>query len=46
MVNTVERLINRLRAWRGIAIRFDKKPESYLAGLHRRASMRRNQSTA
>lgn len=37
--NTVERLINRLKAWRGIATRFDKKPESYLAGLHLRASM-------
>lgn len=32
--NTVERLINRLKAWRGIATRFDKTPESYLAGLH------------
>jgi hypothetical protein len=37
--NTVERLINRLKAWRGIATRFDKTPESYLAGLHLRASM-------
>lgn len=36
--NTVERLINRLKAWRGIATRFDKTPESYLAGLHLRAS--------
>ncbi|MFJ5932927.1 IS5 family transposase [Streptomyces sp. NPDC093071] len=37
--NTVERLINRLKAWRGIATRFDKTPESYLASLHLRASM-------
>jgi transposase len=37
--NTVERLINKLKAWRGIATRCDKTPESYLAGLHLRASM-------
>jgi transposase len=37
--NTVERLINRLKAWRGIATRYDKTPESYQAGLHLRASM-------
>lgn len=37
--NTVERLINKLKAWRGIATRFDKTPESYLAGLHLRGSM-------
>ncbi len=37
--NTVERLINKLKAWRGIAARYDKTPESYLAGLHLRASM-------
>ena len=37
--NTVERLINKLEAWRGIATRYDKTPESYLAGLHLRASM-------
>jgi transposase len=37
--NTVERLINRLKAWRGIATPYDKTPESYLAGLHLRASM-------
>jgi transposase len=37
--NTVERLINRLKDWRGIAIRFDKTPESYLAGLELHASM-------
>ncbi len=37
--NTVERLINKLKAWRGIATRYDKSPESYLAGLHLRASM-------
>jgi transposase len=37
--NTVERLINKLKAWRGIATRYDKTPEGYLAGLHLRASM-------
>lgn len=37
--NTVERLINKLKARRGIATRYDKTPESYLAGLHLRASM-------
>ena len=37
--NTVERLINRLKAWRGIATQFDKTPESYLAGLHLRGAM-------
>ncbi len=35
--NAVERLINRLKAWRGIATRYDKTPESYLAGLRLRA---------
>ncbi|MEU7555107.1 IS5/IS1182 family transposase, partial [Streptomyces sp. NPDC044571] len=37
--NTVERLINKLKAWRGIATRYDKSPESYLTGLHLRAAM-------
>ncbi|WP_328785527.1 IS5 family transposase [Streptomyces canus] len=37
--NTVERLTNKLKAWRGIATRYDKTPESYPAGLHLRASM-------
>ncbi|GGS82102.1 hypothetical protein GCM10010270_62790 [Streptomyces violaceus] len=37
--NTVERLINRRKDWRGIATRFDKTPENYLAGLELRASM-------
>lgn len=37
--NTVERLINRLKDWRGTATRSDKTPESYLAGLELRASM-------
>ncbi|WP_420711141.1 MULTISPECIES: IS5 family transposase [unclassified Streptomyces] len=32
--NTVERCINRLRNWRGIATRYDKTPKSYEAGLH------------
>lgn len=37
--NTVERLINKLKAWRGIATRYDKTPGSYLAGLRLRAAM-------
>jgi transposase len=37
--NTLERLINKLKAWRGIATRYDKTPASYLAGLHLRAAM-------
>jgi transposase len=37
--NTVERMINKLKAWRGIATRYDKTPQSYDAGLHLRASM-------
>lgn len=37
--NAVERLINKLKAWRGVATRYDKTPDSYLAGLHLRASM-------
>lgn len=37
--NTVERLINKLKVWRGIATRYDKTLDGYLAGLHLRASM-------
>ncbi len=37
--NTVERLISKLKACRGIATRYDKTPESYLAGLHLRAAV-------
>jgi transposase len=36
--NTVERAIHRMKTWRGIATRYDKTPESYLAGLHLRAA--------
>lgn len=37
--NTVERLINKLKAWRGIATPYEKNPpHSYLAGLHLRVS--------
>jgi transposase len=32
--NTVERLFNRVKDWRGLATRYDKTPESYLGGLH------------
>ncbi len=31
--NLVERCINRLKQWRGIATRYDKTARSYLAGL-------------
>ncbi len=37
--NAIERTINRMKAWRGIATRYDKTPGSYLAGLHLRATM-------
>lgn len=32
--NTVERCINRLKQWRGIATRYAKTATIYLAGLH------------
>ncbi|CAM5334920.1 hypothetical protein SALBM135S_05587 [Streptomyces alboniger] len=31
--NTVERCINRLKQWRGIATRYEKMATVYLAGL-------------
>ncbi|MFJ2032299.1 transposase [Streptosporangium sp. NPDC087985] len=37
--NTAERCINRIKEWRGLAFRFDKTPESYLAGLHLRGAI-------
>lgn len=37
--NTAERLINELKAWRGIATRYGQTPERYLASLHHRAAM-------
>jgi transposase len=37
--NTVERCINKLKSWRGIATRYDKTPESYSVGLHLRGSI-------
>jgi transposase len=37
--NTVERLINKLKAWRGVATRYDKTPDSYLAGLQLRGAV-------
>ncbi len=37
--NTAERCINRIRERRGPAFRFDKTPESYLAGLHLRGAV-------
>ncbi|MGP3975885.1 hypothetical protein ACTWQF_18115 [Streptomyces sp. 8N114] len=32
-------LINKLKAWRGVAARYDKTPQSYLAGLQLRGSI-------
>ncbi|GAA1761743.1 hypothetical protein GCM10009734_82480 [Nonomuraea bangladeshensis] len=32
--NTAERCINRMKEWRGLAFRFDKTSDNYLAGLH------------
>ncbi|MCX5264998.1 hypothetical protein OOT09_13520, partial [Streptomyces sp. NBC_00199] len=37
--NTVEHLINKLKAWRGIATRYDKTPDSYTSPASTRASM-------
>lgn len=32
--NTVERCINRLKQWRGLATRYDKTAVMYMAALH------------
>lgn len=37
--NTVERCINKIKVWRGLATRYDKRPESYLAGLYLRGTL-------
>lgn len=37
--NTAERCINRIKEWRGLAFRFDKTPQSYMAGLHLRGAI-------
>jgi transposase len=37
--NTVERCINKIRAWRGLATRYDKTSASYMAGLKLRGSI-------
>lgn len=37
--NTVERCINKVKAWRGLATRYDKTPNSYMAGLQLRGSL-------
>ena len=37
--NTVERCINKIKAWRGLATRYDKTPDSYMAGLQLRGSL-------
>lgn len=31
--NSVERTINKIKDWRGLAVRYDKKPDSYQAGI-------------
>lgn len=31
--NTIERTINKIKDWRGLAVRYDKRPDSYTAGL-------------
>ena len=31
--NSVERTINKIKDWRGLAVRYDKDPKSYMAGL-------------
>ena len=37
--NTVERCINKIKSWRGLATRYDKTPDSYMAGLQLRGSL-------
>jgi transposase len=37
--NSVERCINKIKEWRGLATRYDKTPDSYLAGLHLRGAV-------
>ena len=37
--NSVERCINKIKEWRGLATRYDKTPASYLAGLHLRGAV-------
>jgi transposase len=37
--NAIERCINKIKAWRGLATRYDKTPGSYLAGLHLRGAI-------
>jgi transposase len=36
--NTVEQCINKIKDWRGLATRFDKRPDSYIAGLQLRGA--------
>lgn len=35
----MERCINKIKAWRGLAQRSDKTPEGYLAGLRLREAL-------
>lgn len=37
--NTVERRINKVKAWRGLATRYNKTSESYMAGLQLRGAI-------
>ncbi|MFF8308909.1 transposase [Streptomyces lydicus] len=36
--NTVERCFQKIKAWHGLATRYDRAPDSYAAGLHLRRS--------
>ncbi|GLP64771.1 hypothetical protein TUSST3_13910 [Streptomyces sp. TUS-ST3] len=35
----MDRCINKIKEWRGLAIRYDKTPVSHLAGLHLRGAV-------
>jgi transposase len=37
--NSVERCINKIKDWRGLATRYDKTPDSYMAGLQLRGAV-------
>lgn len=37
--STVERCINKIKDWRGLATRYDKRPDSYMAGLQLRGAI-------
>lgn len=35
----MERCINKIKDWRGLATRYDKTPDSYMAGLQLRGAV-------